>query len=66
MPVDDPGGMDRARFQLGTDKEVFDAEVFAIYQALRAVERRQERGRSYTVFVDSTSAIERVRDNELT
>ena len=26
---------------------------------------RQERGRSYTVFVDSTSAIDRVRDDEL-
>ena len=53
------------RFQLGTNKEVFDAEVFAIYQALRAIEQRQERGRSYTVFVDSTSAIDRVRDDEL-
>ena len=48
------------RFQLGTNKEVFDTEVFAIYLALRAVEQRQERGRSYTIFVDSTSAINRV------
>ena len=53
------------RFQLGGNKEVFDAEVFAIYQALRAIEQRQERGRSYTIFVDSTSAIDRVRDDEL-
>ena len=53
------------RFQLGTNKEVFDAEVFAIYQALSTIERRQERGHSYTVFVDSTSAIDRVRDDEL-
>ena len=52
------------RFQLGT-KEVFDAEVFAIHQALRAIEQRQERGHGYTIFVDSTSAIDRVRDDEL-
>ena len=45
------------RFQLGTNKEVFDAEVFAIYQALGAIEQRNERGRQYTVFFDSTSAI---------
>ena len=53
------------RFHLGTNKEAFDAEVFAIYQALRTIEQRQERGHGYTVFVDSTSAIGRVRDDEL-
>ena len=53
------------RFYLGTNKEVFDAEVFAVYQALRTIEQRQERGHGYTVFVDSTSAIGRVRDDEL-
>ena len=46
-------------------KEVFDAEVFAIYQALRAIEQKQERGRQYTVFVDSTLAITRVGDDDL-
>ena len=56
------GGWTGRRFQLGTNKEVFDAEVFAIWQALRVLERRNESGRSYTVFVDSTSAIARVRD----
>jgi hypothetical protein len=30
-----------------------------------AIEQRQERGRQYTVFVDSTSAITRVRDDDL-
>ena len=44
---------------------MFDAEVFAIYQALRTIEQRKERGRSFTVFVNSTSAIDRVRDDEL-
>ena len=44
---------------------MFDAEVFAIYWALSIIEQRQERGRQYTVFVDSTSAITRVRDDGL-
>ena len=56
-------GWTRRRFQLGKNKEVFDAEVFAIWQALRALEQRKESGRRYTVFVDSTSAITRVRDD---
>ena len=30
------------RFYLGTNKEVFDAEVFVINRALRAIEQRQE------------------------
>ena len=50
-------------FHLGTNKGVFDAEVFAVYQALRTIERRGERGRQYAIFVDSTSAITRVRDD---
>ena len=53
------------RFHLGTNKEVLDAEDFAIYQALQTIERREERGHSYTIFVDSTSAIDRVRGDQL-
>ena len=40
-------------------------EVFAIYQALSTIDRRQEENRRYTIFVDSTSAITRVRDDSL-
>ena len=36
-------------------------EVFAIWWAIRTLGRRQESGRRYTVFVDSTSTIDRVR-----
>ena len=57
------GGWTGRRFQLGKNKEVFDAEVFAAWQALRALERRNERDREYTIFVDSTSAITRVQDD---
>ena len=52
------GGWTGRRFHLGTNKEVFDAEVFAICQALSIVDQRQERGRQYTIFVDPTAAIE--------
>ena len=38
-------------------------EVFAIWQALCVLEQGRESGREYTVFVDSTSAITRVRDD---
>ena len=45
------------RFRLGNNKEVFDVEVFAIYQALRIFEARQDTGQKYTVFSDSQSSI---------
>ena len=56
-----PQGWTGQHFHLGSNKEVFDAEVFAIYQSLRVIDQRQETGRNYTIFVDSTSAIERIR-----
>ena len=59
------GGWTGRRFYLGMNKEVFDAETFAIYQALRVVDRRQESGHCYTIFVDSTAAIDRVRTDAL-
>ena len=50
------------RFHLGTNKEVFDAEVFAIYQALLWIEGQQRgAGGRFTIFADSTAAIERVK-----
>ena len=52
------------RYHLGSNK-VFDAEVFAVYRALDVIDQRQETGRRYTVFVDSMSATNRVRDDSL-
>ena len=40
-------------------------ETFAIYQALRAFDQRQESGHRYTVFADSTPAINRMRSDAL-
>ena len=51
------------RVQLGSNMEVFDEEVFAIWQALRVLEQRWEGGGRYTIFVNSTSATTRVRDD---
>ena len=53
------------RFHLGNNKEAFDAEAYAIYQALSIMDRRQETGRRYAIFADSTAAIERVRSGAI-
>ena len=50
------------RFHLG-NKEVFDAEIHAIHQALSIMGQRQETGRRYTVFADSTAAIGGIRSD---
>ena len=49
---------------LGTNKEVFDAEVYAIREAIRLLDERGEAGQSYTVFSDSQAAIYRVLHEE--
>ena len=38
---------------LGTNKEVFDVEVYAILRAVRLFNERGEEGQAYTVFSDS-------------
>ena len=53
------------RFHLGNNKEVFVAEVLAIYQALRIFRERQEPGRKYTVSSNSQSAIRRALSDAL-
>ena len=40
---------------------MFGAETYVILSALRIFDRRQESGRCYTIFADSTAAINRVR-----
>ena len=46
---------------MGKNKEVFDAEVFAVGQALQVLNRRGEEGREYTIFSDSQAALTRVQ-----
>ena len=57
-----PRRVDRTPFPAG-QQEAFDAEVFAVWQALRALEQKSERDREYTIIVGSTSAITRVWDD---
>ena len=56
-----PRGWTGRRFHLGTNKEVLNAEVYSICQALSIAEQRQESSRRYTLIVDSTAAIEGIR-----
>ena len=46
---------------LGTDKEVFDVEVFAILRATQLLNERGKSEQSYTVFSDSQAAISRIQ-----
>ena len=50
---------------MGGSKEVFDAETFAIHQALRVLDSWQEAGRKYSVFSDPQPAIRRITSDEL-
>ena len=49
---------------LGTNKEVFDAEVYALLEAIRLLNDREETGADYTVFSDSQAAIFRLHHEE--
>ena len=58
-------GWTGGRFHLGTNKEVFDAEFHAIYQALKIFEERGQSGRKYTIFSDCQPAIRRALSDTL-
>lgn len=58
-----PGGWTGRRYHLGNNKEVSGAETYAILRALKIFDRGQESGRSYTIFADSTAAINRVKSD---
>ena len=49
---------------LSTNKEVFDAEVYALLRAIRLLSDRGETGVSYTVFSDSQAAMFRLLHEE--
>ena len=54
-------GWDGRRYYLGSNKEVFDAEVFAIYRALQLIGQKAANGRQFTIFVDSAAACRELR-----
>ena len=45
-------GWTERRYHLGNNKEVFGAEVYAIYQALCLFDARSESNNAYPVFSD--------------
>ena len=55
------GGWDLRVTYLGTNKEVFDAEVFAILRAVTLLVERKEEDQAYTVFSDSQAAVARIQ-----
>ena len=55
------GGWTERGTYLGTNKEVFDAEVFAILRAVRLLHERAEEGQIYTIFSDSQAAVARIQ-----
>ena len=60
---EDGGWTERSTYQ-GTNKEVFDAEVFAILRAVRFLNERNEAGQDYTVFSDSQAAVAQIRHDD--
>jgi hypothetical protein len=46
---------------LGSKKEVFDAELYAIYRAVMRFGKRREHNQDYTIFTDAQAAIERCK-----
>lgn len=48
----------------GDNKEVFDVEVFALYQALKTLETRNEERASYTFFSGSAAAFTRAMPDQ--
>ena len=46
-------GWSGRRFHLGKNKEVFDAELFMLYQAAKTFDNRNERNQDYTDFFGS-------------
>ena len=44
---------------MGRKKEVFDAELYALYRATKILEERREEGQDYTIWTDSSAALNR-------
>ena len=52
-------------FFLGNNKEVFDAKLYVIYQAVRVLEASGRSGRRCTIFSDSQAAIRQALTDSL-
>ena len=50
------------RYHIGKNKQVFDAELYALHQAVQIFDERNEQSQCYTILSDST---ERARSDEM-
>ena len=44
---------------------MFDAELYALYQAAKIMDERREEGQDYTILTDSTAALERAASDRM-
>lgn len=51
-------------FHLGTNKEAFDAELYAVCQATEIFEDRNESDQESTILTDSTATIQRAKSGD--
>ena len=52
------------RYRLGKNKEVFDAEPYASYQASKTLGNRSEQDQDHTILSDSTAAATRSQPDD--
>ena len=60
-----PEGWTGSRSRLGNNKEVFGAETYDIFRALKIFDQGQESGRRCAIFADSTAAINRAKTDAI-
>ena len=44
---------------------MFDAELYALYQAAKIMDERREEGQDYTILTDSTAALEQAASDRM-
>lgn len=64
-PIHRDAGWTGRQYHLGMNNEAFDAELYALFRALRAFDDGEERGRRHTIFSDSAAAMDRIATDQL-
>ena len=57
-PMQGEAGWTGRRYHLGRNKEVYDAELYALYRALQTFDSREEWNRRYTISSNSSASID--------
>ena len=64
-PIHKAAGWAGRQCHLGRNKDVYDAELYALRQAMQLFDKRGEREQRYTIFADSASAIDRIASDRI-